>query len=94
MDLVSSPPHVSQKSCEEAFIILCKSLVGADIPSEVVQLLTASLSDPSLTLRNTALRALSELDPASLPQDALSLQVALLVARHDGNEENRSLAEK
>ena len=78
----------------DAFIALCKSLPGADTSREVLQLLTADLASPSHLLRSTVLEALSEVGGALLPPDHTHLQVALLVARHDADEESRALANK
>lgn len=75
----------------EAFIALCKSLADSSLPPDVLDLLTSSLSNSSSHLRLTALRALSELHLPALPTD---LQVAILVSRHDTDENNRILAEK
>ena len=77
-----------QKPCFEAFISLASLVHG-----EVVPILTSNLLDPSPQLRLTALKALLQIDPTHLPASS-ELLVAMLVARYDGEEENKLLAEK
>ena len=60
---------------------------------DVLSLLTSSLSRPCALLRETALKALAELDLDLLVPHP-PLEVALLVARHDVEEVHRALAER
>ena len=78
----------SQKPCFDAFISLA-SLVH----DQVVPILTANLLDSAPQLRLTALKALLQINPTHLPASS-ELVVAVLVARYDKEEENKSLAEK
>ena len=80
-----------QRSCIQAFISLLKSLPS--LSPEILSLLTNDLSDPCSLLRETTLRALAELGSSPLVSHP-PLEVALLVARHDLKEENRTLAER
>ncbi len=76
----------------EAFVTLFQSLASSTISDSILELLTANLFDSCSMLRNTALKALSSL--SSFPPDVPTLEVALLVARHDEEEDNGPLAEK
>jgi hypothetical protein len=79
-----------KKSCIQGFVTLLQSLPS--LSSDVLTLLTRGLSDPCPLLRKTILQALLELGPAPLVPHP-PLEVALLVARHDSEEENRTLAQ-
>ena len=81
--------HTHQKSCVSAFIALCQSL--PNLTPDVLHLLTTHLFDPCPELRNTVLTALGP--PHDLPPSP-ELQVAVLIARHDSEEENRELAKQ
>jgi hypothetical protein len=59
----------------------------------VIPILTSNLLDPSPQLRLTALKALLQINPAHLLSSP-ELLVAVLVARYDGDEGNKALAEK
>ena len=72
-----------------AFIALCQSL--PNFTPDVLCLLTTHLLDPCPDIRNTVLTALGP--PHDLPASP-ELQVAVLIARHDSEEESRELAEK
>ena len=76
-----------QKSCVEALCALVP-VVFQDVLSQ----LTALLLDPCPLLRTAVLQAMATLDPSHFPCDHAHLLVALLVARHDSEEENETLA--
>ena len=59
----------------------------------MIPILTSNLLDPSPQLRLTALKALLQINPTHLPSSP-ELLVAMLIARYDGEEENKELAEK
>ena len=77
-----------QKPCFEAFVSLASLVHG-----EVVPILTANLLDSTPQLRQVALKALLQINPTHLPVSS-ELVVAMLVARYDTDDENKSLAEK
>jgi HEAT repeat protein len=79
-----------KKSCAEAYVSLIRFLPS--LSPEILSLLTSDLSDPCTLLRQITLRSLAEVDSAHFSRH-LPLQMALLVARHDSKEGNRTLAE-
>ncbi|CAI8049233.1 eIF-2-alpha kinase activator GCN1, partial [Geodia barretti] len=79
-----------KKSCAEAYVSLIRFLPS--LSPGILSLLTSDLSDPCTLLRQTTLRSLTKVDSAHFSRH-LPLQMALLVARHDSEEGNRTLAE-
>lgn len=95
----TSPPVLipslpSQKSCVAAYVVLCRNLSRAHLSTDTLKLLTSDLCSEDSSLRHTCLEGLLAVGASPLQAECLSLQVAVLVARHDVSQPNRAQAEQ
>ena len=75
-----------------AYVLLCRNLSRAHLPTDTLRLLTSDLCSEDSGLRHTCLEGLLAMGASAVLAESLPLQVALLVARYDMAEHNREKA--